>query len=90
MWSRAWGYIRHAFRFETLLSNTIFLAVTLVVGIVLRAAADVPFPYLIAGGLVFFLLLVAGWLQRSKWHLARAARPGCEAGGGATTHPRAA
>lgn len=65
--------IHQAFSLENLVSNIVFAAITILVGIIVRAVADVPIPYLIAGGLVLFLLLVAGWLQMTKWHLKRAA-----------------
>jgi len=69
MFERLGESIKRAFGLDSLVANLVFLALTSFLAIALHAIAGIPVAYLIAGGVVLFLLLVAGWLQYTKAHL---------------------
>lgn len=69
--------VRRAVSLDNLVSNLVFLAVTTLGALVVRAAFRVPLPYLIPAALALFVLAMAAWLHRSRWHLRREeAKPG--------------
>jgi hypothetical protein len=62
MAGRLWAAIRQAFSLENLVSNLVFLGLTLLVGVVVRAVTHLSLVYLVPLAVAIFLFLVAGWL----------------------------